>query len=425
MTDAQPSSNEDTNQGNFKGILLSNRPQNAFHVTNNFYSATKAVGSTTIPFMPSGKVKDLELGLPPNREQLQNNAAAKKSLLQKQKSSPFTNVTYQHKQYIKQLQEEKQKEKLDSIEKELKSEEVKVKLNESRKKLKDIMKEANYSDTEIHGFLKSGKVESKVVKDDELEKSPKTRPKSKKAPAWLTQRPDKQVNTKTEEPMDEELDDLLDFANSLNYDNYIEDFEVREALAVIHSRVKELEDEVKKEEKEELEISKQNRIEEARQRGAEARLNIPTTPNVQSRLHHEKDWDNSIRFNDQDISSQYDTTLSKDKSLKQIHSNASIINATRHAIFSRGSGDVGQQSLTAEEAGKEIERLMETIHRENAKNSVVVTHNQLSMKGNPDSVTEIVAHVTPNTEGERILLKLKKDPNYVQNLPYMYRCPSI
>lgn len=66
--------------------------------------------------------------------------------------------------------------------------------------------------------------------------------KSKKAaggkakPAWA------QTEKEQEEAKEKEIDDLLEFAYELDYEKYMDDFEVRQALALIKDRV----DEIKK-----------------------------------------------------------------------------------------------------------------------------------------------------------------------------------
>ena len=43
-----------------------------------------------------------------------------------------------------------------------------------------------------------------------------------------------------EDAKEAEIDDLLNFAYELDYEKYMEDYEVRQALAIIKDRVKEL-----------------------------------------------------------------------------------------------------------------------------------------------------------------------------------------
>jgi CTP:molybdopterin cytidylyltransferase MocA len=55
----------------------------------------------------------------------------------------------------------------------------------------------------------------------------------------------------------------------------------------------------------------------------------------------------------------------------------------------------------------------------------VVTHDSSHQK---EASTVVFGGNNPTVETntvKRILLKMKKDGDYVQNLPYLYRCPSI
>lgn len=75
-----------------------------------------------------------------------------------------------------------------------------------------------------------------VAKAESVHSAAPPKPKSKKAskPAWAT------TEKQAEEQKEEEIDDLLEFAYELDYEQYMEDFEVRQALAVIKERVNEI-----------------------------------------------------------------------------------------------------------------------------------------------------------------------------------------
>jgi hypothetical protein len=55
--------------------------------------------------------------------------------------------------------------------------------------------------------------------------------KASQKPAWAM------TEKMTEEQKDAEVDDLLEFAYELDYEKYMEDYDVRQALAVIKERV--------------------------------------------------------------------------------------------------------------------------------------------------------------------------------------------
>lgn len=64
-------------------------------------------------------------------------------------------------------------------------------------------------------------------------KSVKSSKKSQK-PAWAT------TEKELEDNKEAEIDNLLEFAYDLDYDKFMEDFEIRQAFAIIQDRVKEI-----------------------------------------------------------------------------------------------------------------------------------------------------------------------------------------
>ena len=80
----------------------------------------------------------------------------------------------------------------------------------------------------------------KAVSDTSAVKKPKAPSKaaSKRGrgakPAWAT------TEKQAEEEKEAEIDDLLEFAYELDYEKYMEDYEVRQALGIIKDRVREM-----------------------------------------------------------------------------------------------------------------------------------------------------------------------------------------
>lgn len=60
--------------------------------------------------------------------------------------------------------------------------------------------------------------------------------KGAKRPAWAT------TKKMEEEEKEKEVDDLIEFAYDLDYEKFMEDYEVRQALAIVKDRI----DEIKK-----------------------------------------------------------------------------------------------------------------------------------------------------------------------------------
>ena len=87
---------------------------------------------------------------------------------------------------------------------------------------------------EIKGSLNEENL-SKLT-PSEKPNSIKSSKKSKKSskPAWAMS------EKQNEEAKDDEIDDLLEFAYDLDYDKYMEDFEIRQVFSIIKDRVKEI-----------------------------------------------------------------------------------------------------------------------------------------------------------------------------------------
>jgi hypothetical protein len=58
--------------------------------------------------------------------------------------------------------------------------------------------------------------------------------KKSQKPAWAT------THKEQEETKEAEIDELLEFAYDLDYDKFMEDFEIRQAFAIIQDRIKEI-----------------------------------------------------------------------------------------------------------------------------------------------------------------------------------------
>ena len=94
------------------------------------------------------------------------------------------------------------------------------------------------------------------------QKSTKPKKNKKKAgvPAWA------KTEAQQEEQKEAEIDDLLEFAYGLDYEEYMEDYEVRQALAIIKDRVNEITKETDWKEKMAEEWNEANEAEAAQRR---------------------------------------------------------------------------------------------------------------------------------------------------------------
>jgi spore coat polysaccharide biosynthesis predicted glycosyltransferase SpsG len=124
------------------------------------------------------------------------------------------------------------KEKLDD----LKSHNFKAKAAEQREKinkLKDTDELIAEAEAAVSEY--SAPVMEKALSEVPSKKASAAAKKSK--PAWAT------TEKQAEENKEAEIDDLLEFAYELDYEKYMEDFDVRQALAVIKERVAKIKEE--------------------------------------------------------------------------------------------------------------------------------------------------------------------------------------
>jgi hypothetical protein len=72
------------------------------------------------------------------------------------------------------------------------------------------------------------------LKSQVAKKSVKSQKNKKQKPAWAV------TEKMQEEEKEKEIDELIEFAYDLDYEKYLEDYEVRQALAVIKERIQEI-----------------------------------------------------------------------------------------------------------------------------------------------------------------------------------------
>lgn len=192
--------------GNYKGVMLCNRPNEP---------TDKVQRDGPAPFISRVTVKE-QLGINPAAKPVQQPSRPKKSL----------EILSRHKQWLFQLQKQKdeavQKEAEKSKAQEAKLEKMKKKY--SGKKAGESVVETSEKPENPKKAEKSEKLTEKNLKLLENEKKPK----------WA-------LTEQQAENLEElEVDDLLQFVQDLDYDKFIEDLEVRQALEIVKERVEEI-----------------------------------------------------------------------------------------------------------------------------------------------------------------------------------------
>jgi hypothetical protein len=215
--------------GNYKGVMLCNRP-------NEFGQVQKPERQGKPPFISRVDPKG-DVGLNPT----------KKVVNATQKKKDTNSILTRHKRYLKMLQEKKLIEKLEKENEETQKEETMKKFKEQTAKQRQKVQTMKTDKEQPEPIAKQRQAEleyeekktvGKLTKEN-LEKnddhySRKGSKKQAKKPAWA----------KTEDQLkveqEEEIDDLIEFAYDLDYEKYVEDMEVRQALALIKERVNEI-----------------------------------------------------------------------------------------------------------------------------------------------------------------------------------------
>ena len=255
--------------GNYKGVMLCNRPFGGVAA-----AAHKAIsgGDGNVPFR-SAVIPHEPLGLNPSRER-----RAMIRIDRKKKNSALS----RHKKWLKQLQKAKEQFQEQAIIEENAKEERRRKFAaqqaalraEVRNTVEDAVDEVDalemaatklaeaeeINDRAIEAEMrKLNMYEQKNQEENEgkeeqiLGKAQLKRANNNKSkPAWaLTEDQKDQLE-------DEEADDLMDFANNLDVDKYLDDLEVRAALESVRQRIQELDNEEEEEEDADLENNAEN-----------------------------------------------------------------------------------------------------------------------------------------------------------------------
>lgn len=217
--------------GNYKGVMLCNRP-------NEFGQVQKPERQGKAPFISRVDPKE-KIGLNPT----------KKIINVPEKKKDSNSILTRHKRYLKMLQEKKLIEKLEHENEENQKKQTMKKFKEQtaqqRKKITNLKTDKEEDTQQVAPKIEEPeevkKPAAKLTKENlarnEEQYSQKSKPQKKadkKKPAWA------KTEQQLKQEEEEEIDDLIEFAYDLDYEKYMEDLEVRQALALIKERVEEI-----------------------------------------------------------------------------------------------------------------------------------------------------------------------------------------
>ena len=217
--------------GNFKGVMLCNRP---FAGISAAAKATKQASSTAPPpFRPACGSTE-KLGLNPIRN-------PPNCVIDRRKKGC---VLAKHKQWLAQLNSQKKKMEAELLEQQMLREEKRSKFREAQRKRRlKVVKERHHdergmSEERVESKEEEGEVERERIVEEKEEEEEKRMDQGgrevKDRPMWaLTEKSAEEVEEK-------EADSLVEFAKSLDFDQYMDDLEVRAALESMQNRVNKL-----------------------------------------------------------------------------------------------------------------------------------------------------------------------------------------
>lgn len=358
--------------GNYKGVMLCNRP-------NEFGQVQKPERQGKAPFISRVDPKE-QIGLNPT----------KKIINVPEKKKDSNSILTRHKRYLKMLQEKKLIEKLENENEENQKKETMKKFKEQtaqqRKKIKNLKTDKQDNATTANkkeNPEEEKKAVAKLTKENLArneeqysQKSKASKKADKKKPAWA------KTEQQLKQEEEEEIDDLIEFAYDLDYEKYMEDLEVRQALALIKERV----EEIKKDEEWRTKIAQEwNEAEANPNEGsnrkrkqdddAKSVASIRTSVTGRSKMskrselmdeikreeRHKEDWDTSTQgdrrkptLEEKLASKLADQILENNPNLKGIHSKVSMRKmlekeAARQLLENDGGGYQGPKVSTVKD----------------------------------------------------------------------------
>lgn len=230
-------------------------------------------------------------------------------------------------------------------------------------------------------------------------KSGSVKSKKSQKPAWAT------TEKEQEENKEAEIDDLLEFAYDLDYDKFMEDFEVRQAFAIIQDRVKEIKQDQDWKEKIAEEWNKTAALEDGAQEQPELQ---PEQRSVYSYKDSKASQGSRISYK-----SRLASEKSKQKGQKQEWDRTTVAseskkNNVEDRIANQIANDLlkDNSKLRGVHSNQSIKKILE---KEAKRQLLLETNGGIFVQ---PVITKIVERGEMN----------KADPS---NLPYLHKCPAV
>jgi len=219
--------------GNYKGVMLCNRP----------------FGNSAVATMKSsqGEKSSFICGVVPEPSGTNVPIGTKEKLLKRPKKD---SVLCKHKKWLADLQKTKERLEMQYLEEIQSKEEAQAKFQEHEKTMREKQLTIIHSTGQLSGGAESkGTIADGAVAASEFKSQFKSFPaESKKSsrPVWALTEKDADMAADRKEQQEEE--ELLKFAEGLDFDKYVNEVEVQTTMDRLHRRIAELEREVAAEE---------------------------------------------------------------------------------------------------------------------------------------------------------------------------------
>ncbi len=401
-----------------KGIMLASRPS-----APPVKIQPKKKSFSGKPFIPNGNAKEFI------SSKVENSGlaiAAENRVLREKAQGPT--ATSKHKQWLLELQQLKEQAMEEAREYNRAQAEEKEKFAERSSALRQLLREGKWDESHVHcnttkvssleKHLNSPtkKLEAAVTNTQE-----ETRAKSdvkssppKKNTANLESRPGWALTKNQHEEVKEgQEEDLLDFALNLDFDKYLEDMEIKDAVEFVKKRVKEIE--VKQKDIEEEESMREQAVENAAKSEELAKKAVERAERIEEAEANELvsnvelRTESNVLLNSPALASpsgqsggqthimsmrdlQTGLVMSQ-KSIKKVHSK----NSVRAMIEERAKAIKDRTKLRVEQRYDDS----------NAEETPETTKIKIKK--------QVKASIEPSIEGTRT----------VQKLPYLYRHPAV
>lgn len=360
----------------YKGILLCDRPSDA----------TKARASQQVPFLPAGRAdadRGGDLGLQPSLEQKSRHDLSRSVRHEAHKTQRPTALS-KHRRWLASFASAVKQMQLDGAERQVVQATKEAALRDREAAKRTQRAQPTQASDAAQVAAASESCASDTANAATAAASAKTKPK------WAMTE---------EEELDAELEEarrLVDFAADLDYETFMEDYEVKEAMAIMRERV----EEIAKEKGIDLVSEMQRKVE----KGPPKERSVPVKEDEARPAWDTTGTGATLRGAVQsDALALAEKVLASSEALRHVHSKQSMARLLQDVVIGGSTSDNSA-------------RLNTQMPREpTVAGPIVATISA--------EATAVAPHDAPPQR--RVLTEMRASKTKVQNLPYLYRCPSI